>query len=74
MERDNVRSLNTNSIELYNAIWNDIEKLHNHPNKKNIIDNWKYGYAYKFAFSETSFATQQTRLKFFFDFVMYLYH
>ncbi len=74
MERDNVRSLNTNSIELYNAIWNDIEKLHNHPNKKNIIDNWKYGGAYKFAFSETSFATRQTRLKFFFDFVMYLYH
>ena len=74
LERDNVRSLNTNSIELYNAIWTDIEKLHNHPDKKYIIDNWKYGGAYKFAFCETSFATQQTRLKFFFDFVMYLYH
>ena len=74
MERDNVRTLNTNSTELYNAIWTDIEKLHNHPNKKNIIDNWKYGSAYKFAFSESSFATHQTRLKFFFDFVMYLYH
>ena len=74
LERDNVRSLNTNSIELYNALWTDIEKLHNHPDKKYIIDNWKYGGAYKYAFCETSFATQQTRLKFFFDFVMYLYH
>ena len=74
LERDNVRSLNTNSIELYNAIWTDIEKLHNHHDKKYIIDNWKYGGAYKFAFSETSFATRQTRLKFFFDFVRYLYH
>jgi len=74
IERDNVRSLNTNSIELYNAIWTDIEKLHNHPNKKYIIDNWKYGGAYKYAFCETSFQTYETRLKFFFDFVMYLYH
>ena len=74
LERDNVRSLNTNSIELYNALWTDIEKLHNHPNKKYIIDNWKYGGAYKYAFCETSFQTYETRLKFFFDFVMYLYH
>ena len=74
LERDNVRSLNTNSIELYNAIWTDIEKLHNHSDKKYIIDNWKYGGAYKHAFCETSFATHQTRLKFFFDFVRYLYH
>ena len=39
LERDNVRSLNTNSIELYNAIWTDIEKLHNHSDKKYIIDD-----------------------------------
>ena len=74
MERDNVRSLNTNSIELYNAIWNDIEKLHNHPNKKNILDNWKYGYAYKYAENQSSFQTYETRLRFFFNFVMCLYH
>jgi len=74
IERDNVRSLNTNLIELYNTLWNDIEKLYNHPDKKNIIDNWKYGGAYKYAFCETSFQTYETRLKFFFDFVMYLYH
>jgi hypothetical protein len=74
MERDNVRSLNTNSIELYNAIWNDIEKLHNHPNKKNIIDNWKYGYAYKYAENQSSFQTYETTLRFFFNFIMCLYH
>lgn len=74
MERDDVRTLNTNSTELYNAIWTHIEKLHNHPDKNNIIQNWKYGGAYKFAFSESSFTTHQTILKFFFDFVMYLYH
>ena len=74
MERDNVRSLNTNSIELYNAIWNDIEKLHNHPNKKNIIKNWKYGGAYDYAFSQSSFETYETRLRFFYNFVMYIHH
>ena len=74
MERDNVRSLNTNSIELYNAIWTDIEKLHNHPDKKNIIDNWKYGGAYKYAENQSSFETYETTLRFFFNFVMYLYH
>jgi hypothetical protein len=74
MERDNVRSLNTNSIELYNAIWTDIEKLHNHTDKKNIIDNWKYGYAYKYAENESSFQTYETTLRFFFNFVMCLYH
>jgi len=74
MEKDNVRSLNTNSIELYNAIWTDIEKLHNHPNKKNIIDNWKYGYAYKYAENQSSFQTYETTLRFFFNFVMCMYH
>ncbi len=74
LERDNVRSLNTNSIELYNAIWTDIEKLHNHPDKKYIIDNWKYGGAYNYAFTQSSFETYETRLRFFFNFVMCLYH
>jgi hypothetical protein len=74
LERDNVRSLNTNSIELYNAIWTDIEKLHNHPDKKYIIDNWKYGYAYKYAEKESSFQTYDTRLRFFFNFVMCIHH
>ena len=74
MERDNVRFLNTNSVELYNALWPYIEKIENHPNKNNIIQNWKYGSAYEFAFSQSSFITYQTRLKFFFNFVMYLYH
>ena len=74
MERDNVRSLNTNSIELYNAIWIDIEKLHNHPNKNNIIKNWKYGGAYDYAFSQSSFETYETILRFFFNFVMYIHH
>ena len=74
MERDNVRSLNTNSIELYNAIWTDIVKLHNHPNKNNIIKNWKYGGAYDYALSQSSFETYETRLRFFFNFVMCLYH
>jgi type IV secretory pathway component VirB8 len=74
IERDNVRSLNTNSIELYNAIWIDIEKLHNHPNKNNIIKNWKYGGAYDYAFSQSSFETYETILRFFFNFVMYIHH
>jgi hypothetical protein len=74
IERDNVRSLNTNSIELYVNLWTDIEKLENHPNKKNIIENWKYGGAYKYALKESSFETYGTRLRFFFNFVMYLYH
>jgi len=74
LEKDNVRSLNTNSKELYNALWTDIEKLHNHPDKKYIIDNWKYGEAYKFAFSESSFTSYEDKLNFFKYFVMYLYH
>ena len=74
MERDNVCSLNTNSIELYIALWTDIEKINNHPNKKNILDNWKYGYAYKYAENQSSFQTIETRLRFFFNFVMCLYH
>lgn len=74
IERDNVRCLNTNSIELYNALWTDIEKLENYPNKKNIIENWKYGYAYKYALKESSFETYNTKLRFFFNFVMCLYH
>jgi hypothetical protein len=74
MERDNVRSLNTNSVELYNALWPCIEKLQNHPNKKNIIQNWKYSSAYDYAFTQSSYETYETRLRFFFNFVMYLYH
>ena len=74
IERDNVRCLNTNSIELYVNLWTDIEKLENHPNKKNIIDNWKYGYAYKYALKESSFETYNSKLRFFFNFVMCLYH
>ena len=74
IERDNVRSLNTNSIELYNALWTCIEKIENHPNKKNIIENWKYGYAYNYALKESSLETYGTRLRFFFNFVMCLYH
>ena len=42
IEKDNIRSLNTNSIELYKDLWIDIEKLENHPDKKKLIENWTY--------------------------------
>jgi len=72
-ERDNVRSLNTNSVELYNALWPYIEKIENHHNKKNIIQNWKYGNAYKYAINDSALSTYNSKLKLFFDFVMYIH-
>ena len=74
IEKDNIRSLNTNSIELYNNLWIDIEKLEKYSNKKKIIENWKYGYAYNYALKESSLSTYDERLKFFFNFIMCLYH
>ena len=74
IEKDNIRSLNTNSIELYNNLWIDIEKLENYPDKKKLLENWKYGYAYNYAIKQSSLTTYDERLKFFFNFIMCLYH
>ena len=45
LERDDVRSLNTNSIILYENLWNDVEIILNAPNKKEIYESWNYGTA-----------------------------
>jgi hypothetical protein len=74
IEKDNIRSLNTNSIELYNNLWIDIEKLEKYPYKKKLLENWKYSYAYNHAIKQSSLTTYDERLKFFFNFIMCLYH
>jgi len=45
LERDDVKSLNTNSIILYENLWNDVEIILNAPNKKEIYESWVYGTA-----------------------------
>jgi hypothetical protein len=74
IEKDNVRSLNTNSIELYNNLWIDIEKLEKYPDKEKLLENWKYSYAYNYGIKQSSLTTYDDRLKFFFNFIMCLYH
>jgi hypothetical protein len=51
LERDDVKSLNTNSIILYENLWNDVEIILTAPNKKEIYENWYGVYRKSFAFS-----------------------
>ncbi len=39
LERDDVKSLNTNSIILYEKLWNDVEIILNAEKELNIYDN-----------------------------------
>ena len=74
LERDDVRSLNTNSIILYEKLWNDVEIILNAPNKKEIYESYHYGNAFIYAEKELNLNIYDNRLKFFFNLVMYLYH
>ena len=74
LERDDVKSLNTNSIILYENLWNDVEIILNAPNKKEIYELWVYGNAFIYAEKELNLNIYDNRLKFFFNLVMYLYH
>jgi hypothetical protein len=88
LERNDVKSLNTNSIILYEKLWNDVEIILNAPNKNEIYNSWDYGTAciekaLLFLFTTTAFIYAEkelniniydNRLRFFFNLVMYLYH
>lgn len=74
LERDDVKSLNTNSIILYEKLWNDVEIILNAPNKNEIYNSWHYGNAFIYAEKELNINIYDNRLRFFFNLVMYLYH
>jgi len=74
LERDDVKSLNTNSIILYENLWHDVEIILNAPNKKEIYESYHYGTAFIYAEKELNLNIYDNRLKFFFNLVMYLYH
>lgn len=74
LERDDVKSLNTNSTILYKNLWSDVKILLNAPNKKELYKSWYLGNAFIYAEKESNIYTYDGQLKFFFNLVMYLYH
>ena len=74
LERDDVKSLNTNSIILYENLWHDVEIILNASNKNEIYNSWYLGNAFIYAEKELNLNIYDNRLKFFFNLVMYLYH
>jgi len=81
IESEKVSSLNTNSYEVHDVLWDSVFKVLIMSERRNIIvSEWKYKNAFNYALNDEEnrsgnlLEDKNLQLKFGFNFMMYIHH